>query len=67
MACLPHELAHLVDYVHSPKVDGYSPTRRLVLVGPVTRNDIRHLRKENFVPGLRRIGRTELKLRMARD
>ena len=56
-----------MDYVHSPKVDGYSPTRRLVLVGPVTRNDIRHLRKENFVPGLRRIGRTELKLRMARD
>jgi len=144
MACFPPELAHLVDYLHSPKVDGYykifrgvqyasiperpydyvfsdgperhslvngdklfdldlihivrrsdrpiramvdnhyltfyvlqkvfgtklaryRPTRRLMLVGPVTRHDLRHLRKENFVPDLRLIGRTELKLRMARD
>jgi len=143
-ACFPPALAHVVDFVHSPKVDGYykifrgvqyasiperpydyvfsdgperhspvngdklfdldliqvvrrsdrpiravvdnhyltfyvlqkvfgaelarySPTRRLMLVGPVTRHDLRHLRKENFVPDLRLIGRTVLKLRMARD
>jgi hypothetical protein len=36
-------------------------------VGPVARSDVRHLRKENFVPDLRLIGRTELKLRMAKD
>jgi len=144
MACFPPELAHVVAFVHSPKVDGhykifrgvqyasiperpydyvfsdgperhspvngdklfdldliqivrrsdrpiravvdnhyltfyvlqkvfgtelarYSPTRRLMLVGPVTGNDVRHLRKENFVPDLRLFGRTELKLRMARE
>lgn len=143
-ACLPPELARVVDLVHSPKVDGsykifrgvqyaaiperpydyvfsdgperhslvdgdklfdldliqvvrrsdrpiraavddhyltfyvlqkvfgtdlarYSPIRLLMQVGPVTRNDLRHLRKENFVPDLRLFGRTELKLRMARE
>jgi hypothetical protein len=43
----------------------YSAIRRIMLVGPVTKRDVRHLRKENFVPDLRLFTRTELKLRMA--
>jgi hypothetical protein len=38
-----------------------------MFVGPVTKNDVRHLRKENFVPDLALFGTTELKLRMALD
>jgi hypothetical protein len=38
-----------------------------MFVGPVTRHDVRILRKENFVCDLRLLGRTEFKLRMARD
>lgn len=45
----------------------YSVGHKLMFVGPVTRRDVRRLRKENFVPDLRLFGRTELKLRMAMD
>jgi len=45
----------------------YSVKHRLMFVGPVTRDDVRHLRKENFIPDLRVFGETELKLRMALD
>lgn len=58
---------YVLQKVFGTELARYSPTRRLMLVGPVTRNDVRHLRKENFVPDLRLIGRTEFKLRMARD
>jgi hypothetical protein len=58
---------YVLQKVFGTELARYSPTRRLMLVGPVTRHDIRHLRKENFVSDLRLIGRTELKLRMARD
>jgi hypothetical protein len=58
---------YVLQKVFGPELARYSPTRRLMLVGPVTRHDLRHLRKENFVPDLRLFGRTELKLRMARD
>ena len=58
---------YVLQKVFGTELARYSPTRRLMLVGPVTRHDIRHLRKENFVPDLRLIGRTELKLRMAKD
>jgi len=45
----------------------YSVKHRLMFVGPVTKDDVRHLRKENFIPDLRIFGETELKLRMALD
>ena len=58
---------YVLQKVFGTELARYSPTRRLLLVGPVTRNDVRHLSKENFVPDLRLFGRTEFKLRMARD
>ncbi len=45
----------------------YSVSHKLMFVGPVTRRDVRHLRKENFLKDLRIFGTTELKLRMALD
>ena len=45
----------------------YSVSHKLMFVGPVTRRDVRHLRKENFLKDLRIFGTTELKLRMAVD
>jgi predicted O-methyltransferase YrrM len=45
----------------------YSVSHKLMFVGPVSRADLRHLKKENFLPDLRIFGTTELKLRMARD
>lgn len=58
---------YVLQKVFGPELARYSPTRLIMLVGPVTKNDVRHLRKENFVPDLRLFGRTELKLRMARE
>lgn len=37
-----------------------------MFVGPVTRHDLRRLRKENFLADLRLAGRTEFRLRMSR-
>jgi predicted O-methyltransferase YrrM len=45
----------------------YSVSHKLMFVGPVDRTDLRHLKKENFLPDLRIFGTTELRLRMARD
>ncbi len=45
----------------------YSVRHKLMFVGPVTRHDVRRLKKENFVPDLRIFGPTELKLRLALD
>ena len=45
----------------------YSVSHKLMFVGPVSRADLRHLKKENFLPDLRIFGATELKLRMARN
>jgi predicted O-methyltransferase YrrM len=45
----------------------YSVSHKLMFVGPVSRADLRHLKKENFLPDLRIFATTELKLRMARD
>ena len=45
----------------------YSVSHKLMFVGPVTRDDVRFLKKESFVPDLRLFGTTELKLRMARE
>ncbi len=45
----------------------YSVRHKLMFVGPVTRRDVRRLKKENFVPDLRVFGTTELKLRLALD
>ncbi len=42
----------------------YSVSHKLMFVGPVTKDDVRHLKKETFVPDLRLFGTTELKLRM---
>ncbi|MCZ6587520.1 MAG: class I SAM-dependent methyltransferase [Alphaproteobacteria bacterium] len=45
----------------------YSISHKLMFVGPVTKHDVRHLKKETFVPDLRLFGTTELKLRMTLD
>jgi len=45
----------------------YSVSHKLMFVGPVTRDDVRFLRKESFLPDLRLFSTTELKLRMARQ
>ncbi len=45
----------------------YSVSHKLMFVGPVTKNDVRFLKKESFLPDLRIFGTTELKLRMARE
>lgn len=45
----------------------YSVSHKLMFVGPVTRHDVRHLKRESFVPDLRVFGTTELKLRMTLD
>ena len=45
----------------------YSVSHKLMFVGPVTRDDVRFLKKESFLPDLRLFGTTELKLRMARE
>ncbi len=53
--------------VFGTRLARYSPAHRLMFVGPVTKHDVRHFRKENFLPDLRLFGRTELKLRMTTD
>ena len=58
---------YVLQKVFGTKLARYSPSHRLMFVGPVTKNDVRHLRKENFVPDLALFGTTELKLRMALD
>jgi predicted O-methyltransferase YrrM len=45
----------------------YSVSHKLMFVGPVERTDLRHLKKENFLPDLRIFGTTQLRLRMARN
>lgn len=45
----------------------YSVGHKLMFVGPVTRHDVRFLKKESFVADLRLFRRTELRLRMARE
>jgi predicted O-methyltransferase YrrM len=44
----------------------YDVWRKLMFVGPVTRNDLGYLRRENFLPDVRLMRRTELKLRLTR-
>ncbi len=44
----------------------YDVWRRLMFVGPVTRQDLGYLRREGFLPDMRLLGRTELHLRLAR-
>lgn len=58
---------YVLQKVFGTKLARYSASHRLMFVGPVTKDDVRHFRKENFVPDLRFFGRTELKLRMATD
>lgn len=42
----------------------YDVSRRLMFVGPVTRHDLRYLRRENFLPDLRLFSATKLHLRL---
>lgn len=45
----------------------YSVGHKLMFVGPVTRHDVRRLKKESFVQDLRLFRRTELHLRLVTD
>ena len=58
---------YVLQKVFGTRLARYNASHRLMFVGPVTRRDVRHFRKENFIPDLRVFGRTELKLRMATD
>ncbi|MFQ5972120.1 MAG: hypothetical protein ACE5Q3_07280 [Alphaproteobacteria bacterium] len=58
---------YVLQKVFGPEKARYSVSHKLMFVGPVTRHDVRRLKKENFIPDLRIFGRTELKLRMALD
>jgi len=58
---------YVLQKVFGTELARYSVKHRLMFVGPVTKHDVRHLRKENFIPDLRIFGDTELKLRMALD
>ena len=58
---------YVMQKVFGTKLARYSTSHRLMFVGPVTKYDVRHMRKENFIPDLRFFGRTELQLRMATD
>lgn len=58
---------YVLQKVFGPELARYSVSHKLMFVGPVTRRDVRHLRKDNFLADLRVSGATELKLRMAID
>lgn len=58
---------YVLQKVFGTKLARYSVRHRLMFVGPVTKHDVRHLRKETFVPDLRVFGDVAFKLRMALD
>jgi len=45
----------------------YSPSHKLLFVGPVTRADVRRLSKRSFLPDLRPFGATRFQLRLVRE
>ena len=58
---------YILQKVFGTDLARYSVSHKLMFVGPVTRDDVRFLKKESFLPDLRLFGTTELKLRMARE
>jgi len=58
---------YILQKVFGTALARYSVSHKLMFVGPVTREDVRFLKKESFLPDLRLFGTTELKLRMARE
>jgi predicted O-methyltransferase YrrM len=58
---------YILQKVFGTELARYSVSHKLMFVGPVTRDDVRFLKKESFLPDLRLFGTTELKLRMARQ
>ena len=58
---------YVLQKVFGPKRARYSVRHKLMFVGPVTKKDVGRLKRENFLPDLRLLKDTELKLRMARD
>jgi len=58
---------YVLQKVFGPKLARYSIHHKLMFVGPVTKKDAGRLKRENFLPDLRLLKDTELKLRMARD
>ncbi len=56
---------YVLQKVFGTRLARYNASARHMFVGPVTKHDVRHLSKENFVPDLRLLGRTKLELRMA--
>jgi predicted O-methyltransferase YrrM len=58
--------AYVLQKVLGPDNVRYSAVRKLLFVGPVTRDDLGFLQRENFAPDLRLIGPTRFKLRFAR-
>lgn len=56
---------YILQKIFGSELARYSVAHRLMFVGPVTKHDVRRLRKENFVPDLRLLSTTELKLRMS--
>jgi predicted O-methyltransferase YrrM len=57
---------YVLQKVFGPEHARFDFRRKLLFVGPVTRHDVRRLRKENFINDLRLFGRTEFRLRLSR-
>ena len=57
---------YVLQTILGPENARYSARRKLLFVGPVTKDDVGYLERENFLPDLRLFGRTEFKLRMTR-
>ena len=58
---------YILQKVFGTDLARYSVSHKLMFVGPVTRDDVRFLKKESFLPDVRLFGTTELRLRMARE
>lgn len=57
---------YVLQKILGPENARYSARRKLLFVGPVTKDDVGYLERENFLPDLRLFAPTEFKLRMTR-
>jgi Methyltransferase domain len=58
---------YVLQTVFGPDKARYSPSHKLLFVGPVTRHDVRRLSKRGFLRDLRPVGPTRFTLRLVRE
>jgi predicted O-methyltransferase YrrM len=56
---------YVLQKVFGTRLARFDVGRKLMFVGPVTKRDLRRLRKENFIADIRLFGRTRFRLRMS--